>query len=145
MPENQTMEKFAALLRSSMGDRLAPEAVSFTDMLTEDAVMEFPFAPPGLPRSLDGKAAIRKHVDNLGSMIEVESFSSPAVHRTRSGFVLEFTCSGIGTQTRRAYNQQYVSVITLRDGLIAHYRDYWNPLTVLAAMKPVDDTASEVA
>jgi ketosteroid isomerase-like protein len=105
MPQDRTMELFAALLRSSMGDPLAPGAVSFTDMLAEDAVMEFPYAPPGLPKVLNGKAAIRKHVEALGGMIRVERFSSPLVHKTPSGFVLEFTCSGIGTQTGRAYNQ----------------------------------------
>ena len=42
MEKNHTMELFAALLRSSMGDQLAPGAVSFTDMLADDAVMEFP-------------------------------------------------------------------------------------------------------
>jgi hypothetical protein len=33
MEKNHTMELFAALLRSSMGDQLAPGTVSFTDML----------------------------------------------------------------------------------------------------------------
>jgi ketosteroid isomerase-like protein len=137
------MELFAALLRSNMGDQLAPEAISFVDMLAEDAVMEFPFAPPGLPRCLDGKAAIQKHVESLGGLIQIESFSSTAVHRTSSGFVLEFTCKGIGTKTGRAYNQDYISVITLRGGRIVRYRDYWNPLTVIDALKPVEETGKE--
>jgi ketosteroid isomerase-like protein len=136
MSQDRTMELFAALLRSSMGDQLAPGTVSFTDMLADDAVMEFPYAPPGLPKVLNGKAAIRKHVEALGGTIRVEQFSSPIVHRTPSGFVLEFACSGIGTQTGRPYNQEYVSVITLQDGLIVRYRDYWNPLIVLQAIEP---------
>ncbi len=99
MPQDRTMELFAALLRSSMGDQLAPGAVSFTDMLADDAVMEFPYAPSGLPKVLNGKVAIRKHVEALGGMIRVEQFSSPVVHQTPSGFVIEFSCSGIATQT----------------------------------------------
>lgn len=142
MPQDRTMELFAALLRSSMGDQLAPEAVSFTDMLADDAVMEFPYAPPGLPKVLNGKAAIRKHIEALGGMIRVEQFSSPVVHQTPSGFVLEFSCSGVATQTGRPYNQEYVSVITLRDGLIVRYRDYWNPLSVLRAIEP-EEVAEE--
>ena len=145
MAENQTMKLFAELLRSSMGDQLVPEAVSFLDMLAEDAVMEFPFAPPGLPACLDGKAAIRNHVESLGGMLQIGSFSSPTIHRTPSGFVLEFTCLGVGTQTGRAYNQEYVSVITLRDGRIVRYRDYWNPLHVLDAMTPPDEAGKESA
>jgi ketosteroid isomerase-like protein len=145
MPEDQTMELFAALLRSGMGDHLVPEAVSFLDMLAEDAIMEFPFAPPGLPQCLDGKVAIRNHVENLGHMIQLRGFSSSGVHRFASGFVLEFTCTGTATQTGRPYNQEYVSVITLREGRIVRYRDYWNPLHVLDAMKPADGTEKEPA
>lgn len=29
---------------------------------------------------------------------------------------------------------RYISVITVRDGEIADYRDYWNPLAVAAAL-----------
>ena len=145
LPEDQTMDMFAALLQSSMGDRLAPGANSFLDMLAEDAVMEFPFAPPGLPKRLDGKPAIGKYLEGLGEMIRVESFSSPVIHRTLSGFILEFTCSGIGTRTGHAYNQGYVSVITLRDGKISHYRDYWNPLNVLGAMELSNEVRTELA
>jgi ketosteroid isomerase-like protein len=101
------MELFAALLRSNMSDQLAPEAISFVDMLADDAVMEFPFAPPGLPRCLGGKAAIQKYVESLGGLIQIDSFSSTAVHQTPSGFVLDFTCRGIGTKTGRPCNQGY--------------------------------------
>ena len=37
MPQDRTMELFAALLRSSMGDQLTPGTVSFTEMLADDA------------------------------------------------------------------------------------------------------------
>jgi ketosteroid isomerase-like protein len=145
MEKNRTMELFAALLRSSLGDQLAPGAVSFTDMLADDAVMEFPYAPPGLPKVLNGKAAIRKHVEALGGTIRVEQFSSPVVYQTPTGFVIEFSCSGIATQTGRPYNQEYVSVITLRDGLIVRCRDYWNPLIVLQAIEPEEAVEEEGA
>jgi hypothetical protein len=69
----------------ALGDQLATEAVSFIDMLAKNAVMEFPFAPPGLPKILDGKAAIRKHVEALKDMLRIDSFSSPVVHRIHPG------------------------------------------------------------
>jgi hypothetical protein len=37
------MKHFANGLRLCMGDRLASDAISFIDMLAEDAVMEFPY------------------------------------------------------------------------------------------------------
>jgi len=50
--------------------------------------------------------------------------------------ILEFDGSGRALATGRAYEQRYISVITLRAGYIQHHRDYWNPLVVTAALGP---------
>jgi len=34
----------------------------WVDMFRDDGVMEFPFAPPGYPSRLDGKAAIAEYM-----------------------------------------------------------------------------------
>ena len=52
--------------------------------------------------------------------------------------VLEFSCKGTSHETGARYDQDYVSVLDLREGLISRYRDYWNPLTVLEAMGGAD-------
>ncbi len=36
--------------------------------------------------------------------------------------------------TGKPYLQNYISVIETKDGKIVHYKDYWNPLVVLAAL-----------
>ena len=132
---------FSAMLRGVLGDRLAidlgPDA-TFRDMFAEDGVMEFPFAPPGFTTRLDGRAALTAYLDALGRQIEFGAMSQPVVHETRdpSVVVLEFTGSGRGTETGHVYEQAYISVVTTREGRIARYRDYWNPLVVLDAMDP---------
>ena len=129
MAENRTMKLFAEGLRLCMGDRLTAEAVSFVDMLAEDAVMEFPYAPPGSIKRLDGKATIAKYMEEVSGRLQIERFAPPVIHPTPDGF-----CEGVATHTGKPYNQQYISVITLHNGHIVHYRDYWNPLVVLEAM-----------
>jgi ketosteroid isomerase-like protein len=47
--------------------------------------------------------------------------------------------------TGAPYNQLYISVVTLRDGRIAHYRDYWNPLVVLTALGGTEAAAAAYA
>lgn len=42
--------------------------------------------------------------------------------------------------TSARYDQDHVSVLDLRGGLIRRYRDDWNPLTVLAAADNVNAT-----
>ena len=127
---------FSTLLRVALDDLLAPGARSFPEMFAEDGVMEFPFAPPGGVQRLDGRPAVAAYLPRVADAVEIGRFTEPVVHRTQTPgvVVLEFGCEGCGRQTGLPYDQRYVSVITLRDGHISHYRDYWNPLVVLRAM-----------
>jgi ketosteroid isomerase-like protein len=128
---------FSALLRGALQD-LAPEAHTFLQMLSDDAVMEFPFAPEGITRRLEGRAAVAEHLSSLSGMLDIDSFTSPVVYRdTEKGVTtMEFSCQGRAVQTGKPYSQDYISVITVRDGHIIHYRDYWNALVVLEALVP---------
>ena len=127
---------FSAMISRALGDLLAPGADGFAAMMAEDGVMEFPFAPPGLPARLEGRDAIAAHLAGLPALLSIESLSEPEVHLGRDGetAVLEFDCRGRAVATGRPYEQRYVSVITVRDGRIARYRDYWNPLVVLDSL-----------
>ncbi|MBM3605557.1 MAG: nuclear transport factor 2 family protein, partial [Alphaproteobacteria bacterium] len=54
-------DNFSDLLRAALGERLAP-ADTMLDMFAEDVIFEFPFAPEGLPKRLDGAAALVAHL-----------------------------------------------------------------------------------
>jgi ketosteroid isomerase-like protein len=47
-------------------------------------------------------------------------------------------------RTGVAYDQTYISVVTLRDGRIARYKDYWNPLVALAALGGAEALATSI-
>lgn len=129
------LPSFAAMLRAALGDRIAPDADGFLEMMHPDAEMEFPYAPPGTPRTLHGHAALTAHVRRLSSIIAIDGFSPARVHPTSDDTttILQFTCTGRGLKTGHSYDQTYISVITTRDGRITHYVDYWNPLIALRA------------
>lgn len=126
-------DSFSGLLRGALGDRLqaGPE---IADLFAEDVVFEFPYAPEGLPRRLDGLRALGDHLARLGPMLELGAFTLHAVHPAAETVILEFSCRGRGVATGAAYDQDYISVVTLREGRIARYRDYWNPLVALSAL-----------
>jgi len=128
------VESLARLLRTHLADALAP-AESFIDMFTPDGVLEFPYAPAGLPRRLDGRKAIESHLRLVSGLLSIGEMLDVEVLLGREGTraVLEFRCEGTARATGKPYWQRYVSVITLREGRIALYRDYWNPLVVIAA------------
>lgn len=122
-----------ALLRAALGAKLSP-ADSFLDLFAEQLVFEFPYAPEGFPERLVGRDQLAEHLGRLGQMLEFDRFKLAAHHDCGEVSVLEFTCTGRGVDTGVAYDQSYISVVTVRDGRIARYKDYWNPLVVLAAL-----------
>ena len=148
-PDRPDLPAFSAMISRALGELLAPGADGFAAMMAEDGVMEFPFAPPGLPARLEGRDAVAAHLADLPALLSIERLREPEVHLARDGAtaVLEFGCRGRAVATGRPYDQRYVSVITVRDGRIARYRDYWNPLVVLdalgdGALPPRDEPAA---
>ncbi|MFF7651395.1 nuclear transport factor 2 family protein [Streptomyces sp. NPDC007983] len=109
---------------------LAHDMQGFADLWAEDGTMEFPFAPPGWPRRLEGREAVREYVRDYTDHIDLRAVVHEAVHRTADPGVLivEFTVDAVAVATGRAHRIDYVAVITVRDGEIVSYRDYWNPL-----------------
>lgn len=126
-------DNFSDLLRAALGDRLEA-ADNLLGLFAEDVVFEFPYAPDGLPRRLDGRAALAAHFARLGPLIRFGPMLLGHVHAAGDTVIIEFSCTGVGVATGAPYDQVYISVVTLRQGRITHYRDYWNPLVVLTAL-----------
>jgi len=142
-----TVGSFSAMLRKALGERIAPDATTFLDMMADNGVMEFPFSPPGLATRLDGKPAIARHLESLGDMIVFDQMGEPTTHATVDPevTVVEFEGSGRSVSTGESYDQRYLSVIRTEGGRIVHYRDYWNPLIVLRALEGSAVAASPAA
>lgn len=129
------VQDFPAMLREALGNLVASDAATFIDMLAEDAVMEFPFAPPGLPKRLQGRDAVASHLVKLARLITFDSIG-PARRVARDGetTVLAFEAIGKGIETDAAYDQRYISVIETSGGRIVRYADYWDPLVVVRSL-----------
>jgi ketosteroid isomerase-like protein len=137
-------DSFSDLLRTALGDRLA-SADSLLGLFTDDVIFEFPYAPDGLPERLEGTAALAAHLERLGPLLTFGPMELGAVYAVGETVIFEFSCTGEGVNTGAPYDQVYISVVTLRDGRIAHYRDYWNPLVVLTALGGTEAAAAAYA
>lgn len=135
---------FSDLLRGVLGARLTG-GTEMADLFTEDIVFEFPYAPEGFPRRLDGLTALKGHLARLDPILELREFTLHTAHVSENAVVFEFSCKGEGIATGLPYDQDYVSVVTLREGRISHYRDYWNPLVVLSALGGAQTAAKAYA
>lgn len=131
---------FTAMLKEVLGDLVDQRAEGFVDLMADDGVMEFPYAPPHLASRLEGRAAVAAHMRAVTELFTLDEISVARVHHAREPgvVVIEFSGEGRGKASGRPYRQCYISVITARAGRIVHYRDYWNPLAVSAAFDPAD-------
>ncbi len=114
---------------------LAEDIPAWVDLWAEDGVFEFPFAPEGYVKRLDGKAAIANYMSGFPEKIKINKFNVIKLMDSPDGDegFLEFTCEGTVVPTGRPYNMHYVSFLRLRDGKLTLYRDFWNPLVAIEA------------
>ncbi|MFF3641624.1 nuclear transport factor 2 family protein [Streptomyces sp. NPDC002564] len=112
---------------------LAKDFDGWVELVAEDGVFEFPFAPPGAPRRLDGKEAVRAYMTAFPDHMDLEDIPHVEIHHTRDPdvVIVEMRSEGRSVSTGRPFEMTYVVVVTVKNGLITHYRDYWNPLTAL--------------
>lgn len=108
----------------------AGDTSAMVDLCADDVVFEFPFAPPGRPTRVEGKAALRDYLRSVSGRMRIEGVRDLEIHETVKPDVAiaEMTTTGTVVATGAPIERSYVSVLTVRDGLIARYRDYWNPL-----------------
>lgn len=107
-------------------------------LFAPDAVLEFPFAPAGVPRKVVGREALVAHMRHFPEMFDVE-FVDLVFHETidPSLVIVEFRSTGTARLTGKPYEQTCISVVrTDDDALITHYLDYWNPLVAIEALTP---------
>ncbi|MEV6563134.1 nuclear transport factor 2 family protein [Streptomyces kronopolitis] len=110
----------------------------------ENAVFEFPFAPEGYPKRLEGRAAVAAYLRDYPDHIDLHAFPYVEIHRTGrpDTIVVEMRATGRIVASGAPYAMDYVVVMTAADGRITRYRDYWNPLGVPASMDAAKTRAS---
>ncbi|MGX9272762.1 nuclear transport factor 2 family protein [Pantoea ananatis] len=128
--------ELTTLVRQALYQHLRPETPTLLSMMSDDILFEFPYALPGSVPSIKGKSALAAHLAQIAGLISLESMTlhNTVIDPYAKRAVLEISCRGIAPETGNRYDQQYVCVLTLQDGLISHWHDYWNPLIVLNAL-----------
>ena len=111
------------------------DGTDFFDMHAEDVVVEYIITVPDYPRRIVGREALAELYSDYGESI-VQTKSSD-VYRyydpEQAVVILEYTMHGTVVRTGAPYLNRFISVITIRDRKIVHWRDYLDPLAVFAA------------
>ncbi|MFJ9210856.1 hypothetical protein CU044_0400 [Streptomyces sp. L-9-10] len=124
----------ADLYRHSLRLLLDKNIPGWVGLWAEDGIMEFPFAPDGRPKRLEGREAIAAYMRHYPDHIDLHDFPALRIHRTTDPETIVVEMRGVGrlVQTGRPFDMTYIAVVTVQDGLITSYRDYWNPLALEA-------------
>lgn len=131
-----TMPTAAQILRKSLDTFLAKDMKGWTELCADDVVAEFPFAPDGSPGRIEGKAALYDYLRGYPDAIAIAALPTLTVYSTDdpNRAVAEWSASGTVLSNGNPYEMRYATFVTVRDGLIVNYREYWNPLAFMTAM-----------
>lgn len=110
------------------------------DLFTDDAVVEFPYAASlGREGRFVGKPAIDAYFRGTPGLFRELRFRDLRRHAGADPHMVcaEVHGSALIGPAGAPYEQDYVMILRTRDGKISHYREYWNPLPVIAAFPEV--------
>lgn len=126
----------AQLLKCSLDTFLAKDIKGWAELCDENVVVEFPFAPDVASRKLVGRAAIYEYLKNYPSVIDLQRIPTLKINSTDDPnmAIAEWSVSGRVISNGNPYEMSYATFVTVKNGLIVNYREYWNPMVFMAAM-----------
>jgi uncharacterized protein len=139
MRDFQALEPFFRVIEEGL-EGLA-DGGHFFDLLADNVVFEFIITVPGYPRRVAGRDNLIELYRGYQSTFFLDRCFDLRVHRSDDSTVtLEYASEGKVTATGRPYGNQYISVVTIKDRKIIHWRDYLDPLRVFAALEYANTT-----
>jgi ketosteroid isomerase-like protein len=110
----------------------------------DDVVIDLPYAPKHHTGKLDGKEAVLRFLKNIGVYFRDVAIGDPTVYETSNPnlIIAEYPGSSTSVETGLPYRQNYVSFVTVRDGKIAHIREYYDPIQVLVSTGEMNEPGS---
>ena len=93
---------------------------AFAGLWAEDGILEFPFAAPGYPPRIAGRAAVADYMRGYPDILDVREIPQKVLHQTSDPdlVIVEFEAAGIVVATGQPYTMRYVAVITVRNSEI---------------------------
>jgi uncharacterized protein len=108
----------------------------FFDTIAEDALFEFLYDFPGWPRIIRGRAGLMDQFSGYGDNIRLHSSGGFVVHRSQDlrVVILEYELHGRIVASGVPYDNRLISVITIENKKIIHWRDYMDSLAAWMAL-----------
>jgi len=100
------------------------------DTIADDASFDFRYRFPGWPSKVKGRTKFIGLFSGYGDNIKLRSADNLVVHRVDAGriVILEYEVHGKILSNGLSYDNRFISVITIKDRKIIHWRDYMDSL-----------------
>ena len=108
----------------------------YFDAFADDAVFESRYQFPGWPVKIRGRANLMASLSGYGKTIKLRSGDALVVHRSQDDrvVILEYEVHGKVLASGAAYNNRLISVVTIENRKIVHWRDYMDSLAAWTAL-----------
>jgi ketosteroid isomerase-like protein len=108
----------------------------YFDTFADDAIFESRYHFPGWPLVIRGRANLVASLAGYGKTIRVHSGDALVVHRSEDPrvVILEYEVHGKILRTGAPYDNRLISVVTIENRKIVHWRDYMDSLAAWTAL-----------
>jgi uncharacterized protein len=108
----------------------------YFDTIAEDAVFEFLYHFPGWPLRVQGRGNLMASYSGYGKTIKLHPGDALVVHRSQDSrvVILEYEVHGRILATGAPYDNRFISVVTIENRKIVHWRDYMDSLAAWTAL-----------
>jgi len=132
----EAMDPFFAVVMKGL--RGLVDGEHYFDTFAGDAIFESRYHFPGWPVIIRGRANLLAALAGYGKTIRVHSADALVVHRSQNSrvVILEYEVHGKILSTGGPYDNRLISVVTIENRKIVHWRDYMDSLAAWTALNP---------
>jgi ketosteroid isomerase-like protein len=136
-PQNtafMALDPFFNIIQMGLADLV--DGGHYFDAVASDAVFEFRYVFPGWPQRVNGREALMALYAGYGQNVILHGADALVVHRSQDPrvVILEYDVHGKAVATGASYNNRFISVITIENRKIVHWRDYMDSLAAMTAL-----------
>jgi ketosteroid isomerase-like protein len=108
----------------------------YFDTFADDAIFESCYHFPGWPVTIRGRDNLMASLSGYGKTIKLDSSDALVVHRTQNSrvVILEYEVHGKILSSGAPYDNRLISVVTIENRKIVHWRDYMDSLAAWTAL-----------
>jgi ketosteroid isomerase-like protein len=112
------------------------EGEHYYDTVADNAEFEFLYRFPGWPEVIRGRENLIAAYSGYGNNIVLEKGDGLAVYhdKERGVVTLEYQVHGTVVKTGAAYDNRFVSIVTIKNRKIVRWRDYMDSLAAWQAL-----------